>query len=114
MATLYYEEFDPALKFYETVLGPVGYAEGDRTRGWQVGRGWLTILRGKKGNPQNMELMFELKEVEEVEVLYKAFVEAGARGEAPSDQLMYNPVSYCLVTDPFGVDLVIFSRLDIK
>jgi len=32
-------------------------------------------------------------------------------GLDPSDQLMYEPIRRCPVTDPVGTELMIFSRL---
>jgi len=93
-------------------LGPAGYQEGDSTRGWWIGAGWLTFLRGKLGNPRNVEISFELETVQEAEALQRAFIAAGAKGPAPSDQLMYVPVRSCPVTDPFGVDVMIFAALE--
>jgi len=50
--------------------------------------------------------------VQESEALQRAFIAAGAKGPAPSDQLMYVPVRSCPVTDPFGVDVMIFAALE--
>lgn len=85
--TMYFEEYHSAIAFYERILGPPSYVEGDGTRGWPIGNGWLTLLKGKKGNPQNIEITFELESVEEAEALQRDFIAAGARGQAPSDQL---------------------------
>jgi hypothetical protein len=110
--TLFYEAFDQAEAFYEAVLGPAGYQEGDHTRGWKIGMGWLTLLKGNKGNPTNVELAFELETPEEAETMQRDFIQAGGSGPAPSDQLMYIPVRSCPVTDPFGVDIMIFAPLN--
>jgi hypothetical protein len=110
--TLYYEDFKSAVTFYEQVLGPVGYQEGDNTRGWAIGNGWLTLLRGKQGNPRNMEISFKMESVEAAEALQQAFIQAGAKGSPPSDQLMFVPVRICPVIDPFGVDVMIFAERD--
>lgn len=109
--TLYYQDFEAAVAFYTQVLGPAGYQEGDSTRGWRIGAGWLTFLRGKQDNPRNVEITFEMETVQEAEKLQQAFITAGASGSAPSDQLMYAPVRICPVTDPFGVDIMIFAAL---
>jgi hypothetical protein len=110
-ATLYYEDFEDAVLFYESVLGPPTYLEGDGTRGWPIGAGWLTLLRGEQGNPRNVEITFELESVVEAEGLQRAFIAAGAEGPAPTDQLMYRPVRSCPVTDPFGVEIMITCPL---
>ena len=111
-ATLYFEDFEAAIAFYESVLGPPGYAEGEGTRGWPIGTGWLTLLRGKQGNPRNVEITFELETVEKAEALQSAFIAAGAKGLAPSDQLMYRPIRSCPVIDPFGTQIMVISPLD--
>lgn len=108
--TLYYQDFEAAVAIYEQVLGQAGYQEGTDTRGWCIGSGWLTLLRGKHGNPQNVEISFELDTPEAAAALQQAFIKAGALGTAPSDQLMYAPVRICQVTDPFGVDVMIFAK----
>jgi len=110
-ATLYFKDLEAAVAFYERVLGPASYAEADGTRGWPIGTGWLTFLQGKKGNPKNVEITFELDTVAEAEALQRAFIEAGATGPAPSDQLMYRPVRSCPVVDPFGLEVMIISPL---
>lgn len=110
-ATLYFEDFAEASAFYERVLGPPVYVEGDGTKGWQVGSGWLTLLRGTQGNPQNVEITLELQTAIEAEALQREFIAAGARGPAPSDQLMYRPVRACPVIDPFGMEIMIIGPL---
>ncbi len=111
-ATLYYQDWATALAFYEAVLGPPVYVEGADTRGWPIGTGWLTLLRGSQGNPRNVEVTLELDTVAEAEALQRAFIAAGARGPSPSDQLMYRPVRSCPVVDPFGLEIMIISPLE--
>jgi hypothetical protein len=110
-ATLFFEDFGPAIAFYERVLGPPSYVEGTGTRGWPIGSGWLTILKGQSGNPQNVEITFELETIEEAEALQQDFIAAGAKGPAPSDQLMYRPVRSCPVVDPFGLEILVVAPL---
>ena len=112
--TLYFEEFKAAIAFYATVLGPPSYVGGEGTRGWSIGTGWLTLLRGKQGNPRNVEITFELETVEEAEALQSAFIAAGATGPAPSDQLMYRPVRSCPVVDPFGTEIMVICSLTVE
>jgi hypothetical protein len=109
--TLFYEDYESAIAYYEQVLGPPAYVEGKGTRGWRIGDGWLTLLWGKAGNPCNVEVTFVVATPQEAKSLQSAFIEAGGKGEHPSDQLMYEPIRYCPVTDPFGVDLLIISPL---
>ncbi|MEJ2262795.1 MAG: hypothetical protein P8X95_05080 [Anaerolineales bacterium] len=112
--TLYFEEYDAAVEYYRQVLGPPAYVEGEGTRGWPVGSGWLTLLRGKSGNPRNVEVTFRLDTPEQAEKLQRAFIEAGGEGPSPSDQLMYEPVRSCPVRDPFGTDILVISPLQIE
>jgi len=109
--TLFYEDYEAAIVYYEQVLGSPAYVEGKVTRGWQIGDGWLTLLWGKSGNPLNVEVTFMVETPEEAEALQGTFIEAGGKGESPSDQLMYIPIRYCAVTDPFGTALLIISPL---
>ncbi len=46
--TLYFEDYQAAIGFYEEVLGPPTYVEGGGTRGWPIGDGWLTLLQGTR------------------------------------------------------------------
>ncbi|MCB0195682.1 MAG: hypothetical protein KDJ65_27270 [Anaerolineae bacterium] len=109
--TLYFEEFEAAVAYYQQALGPAVYAEGEGTRGWPIGTGWLTLLRGKSGAPQNVEITFQMETPQEAERLQQAFIAAGGKGMPPSNQLMYEPIRSCPVRDPFGTELLIISRL---
>jgi len=109
--TLFYQDYAPAIAYYERVLGPPAYVEGEGTRGWRVGQGWLTLLKGESGNPRNLEITFVVSSPAQAEALQRAFVEAGGAGQAPSDELMYEPIRYCAVIDPFGTALLIISSL---
>ena len=110
--TLFYEDYQAATAYYEIVLGPPAYVEGVGTRGWPIGEGWLTLLQGKSGNPTNLEVTFVVATPEEADALQRAFIKAGGEGPAPSDELMYKPIRYCAVTDPFGVSLLIISPIE--
>jgi hypothetical protein len=109
--TLYFADYDAAIAYYARVLGPPAYVEGDSTRGWPMGDGWLTLLRARSGSPRNVEITLPVATPAEAERLQRAFLEAGGEGPAPSDQLMYEPVRFCPVRDPFGTELVIISPL---
>jgi len=109
--TLFFEDFDAAIDYYIEVLGPPAYVEGEGTRGWQIGVTWLTLLKGNAGNPKNVEFNIVMKKPQEAESLQADFIEAGGQGEPPSDQLMYEPVRFCPVQDPFGTNILIFSPL---
>ena len=108
---LFFSEIEAALAFYTEVLGEPGYAEGTGTRGWAIGSSFLTLLRGGDGAPRNTEIGFLMETPDEAERLHAAFIGAGGSGEAPTDQLMYEPIRYCPVTDPFGTDLLIYAAL---
>jgi hypothetical protein len=110
--TLYYEDFEAAISYYENALGLPGYVEGKGTRGWRIGSGWLTILMGNNGNPRNVEISFEMETPAQAEKLQKAFIQAGGKGDSPTDELMYVPIRSCPVIDPFGTDVLVFSRLN--
>ena len=109
-STLFYEDYQAAIAYYEKVLGPPAYVEGKGTRGWRIGGGWLTLFQGKSGNPTNVEITFEVATPDEAEALQRSFIEAGGNGPAPSDELMYEPIRSCPVTDPFGTHLLIYAR----
>jgi hypothetical protein len=110
--TLFFETFTKAVAYYTEVLGSPGYVEGAWTRGWRIGNGWLTILKGKSGNPANVEITLEVETVEQAEKLQSAFINAGGKGTPPSNQMMYVPIRACPVTDPFGTELLIICKLD--
>jgi len=110
--TLFIEDFAAAIAHYERVLGPPAYVQGEGTRGWRIGDGWLTLLKGSEGGPSNVEFTLELETAEEAEKLQKAFIEAGGEGPAPSDQLMYEPIRSCPVVDPFGTEIMIIGPLE--
>ena len=110
--TLYFQQYQEALDFYSLVLGPPNYKEGEFTHGWRIGSGWLTLLKGCEGRPQNVELSMIMATPEEAERLQQAFIAAGGIGQEPADVLMYDAVHVCPVKDPFGTEIMIFSRYD--
>ena len=109
--TLFFSDYEAAVDYYTRVLGPPAYMEGAGTRGWRLGNTWLTLLEWKKGSPRNVEFNIVMKTSQEAERLQSAFIEAGGNGEPPADQLMYEPVRFCPVVDPFGTNILILSRL---
>lgn len=108
---LYFEEYEAAVDYYTNVLGPPSYVEGEYTKGWRLGEAWLTLFPSESGNPQNVEIHILMKTPQDAESLQKAFIASGGTGEAPSDQLMYEPLRFCPVKDPFGTSFIIASRL---
>ncbi len=109
--TLYFAEYANAVAFYTEVLGDPVYVEGTGTRSWRIGSAWLTLLQGGDGAPRNTEISFLLDSPAEAERLWRSFIEAGATGTEPSDQLMHRPVRAGFAIDPFGTELMIFAPL---
>ena len=109
--TLYFSDYEAAVAYYTQVLGKPAYVEGTGTRGWRLGNTWLTLLKGKSGNPQNVELNIIMQTAEEADRLQAAFIAAGGVGEPPSEELMYEPVRFCSVQDPFGTNILIICPL---
>lgn len=110
-ASICVADFEGALSYYTRVLGPPEYVEGDDTRGWRLGKAWLTLFPAQTGGPQNADIQLELTTPEEAERLHGALIEAGGAGPAPSDELMYIPMRFCSVTDPFGTQWVVYAPL---
>lgn len=110
-ATLFYQDYERAIAFYSEVLGPPAYVEGAGTKSWILGDTWLTLLRGTNGNPTNIEVPFVAASPAEADRLQAAFIAAGGSGPEPIDTLMGEPVRYCPVTDPLGVELLVYSPL---
>lgn len=110
-ATLFFSDYAAAVDYYRRVLGPPAYVEGTSTHGWQIGSTWLTLLEGETGNPRNVEITIVMQSPEEADRLQAALIEAGGKGEPASDQLMYAPVRFCPVIDPFGTQILIICPL---
>jgi len=108
---LFINDYEAAVAYYSKVLGSPAYVEGKFTNGWRIGDIWLTLFPSKAGSPKNTEIHFLVNSPEEADRLHKAFIDAGGKGEPPSDQLMYEPIRYCSVQDPFGTNILVVSRL---
>jgi len=108
---LYFEDYEKALNYYTAILGPPNYIEGKFTHGWGLGNSWLTIFPSKEGDPKNVELTINMPSPEEAERLHQAFIDSGGAGDPPSNQLMYEPIRYCAVKDPFGTEIIVISPL---
>lgn len=113
--SLYFKEFEAAVKFYSQVFGPPMYEEDNgQTLGWRMGSTWLTFFPSKYGtkpdsNPCNTEFTIQVSSPGEVDALFQALVDAGAKiGQEPVDSRMYERMRYAYVDDPFGV------RIDIS
>jgi hypothetical protein len=105
--TLFFSDYGAAVDFYQKVLGPPAYLEGEYTRGWRIGDTWLTLLKGRDGSPRNVEVMLVMQSAEQVELLKMAILAAGGEAGEVSDQLMYEPVLLCSTRDPFGTEILI-------
>lgn len=46
--TLYFEYYEAAVAYYQKVLGPPAYIEGEGTKGWQIGTTWLKAPRATR------------------------------------------------------------------
>ncbi|MCB2223510.1 MAG: hypothetical protein KQH83_04970 [Actinobacteria bacterium] len=108
---LFVAPYAEAVAFYTRVLGPPGYVEGDTTRGWRIGSAWLTLFPAREGAPSNTEIGIVMETPGEADRLHAAFLAAGATGEAPTDQLMYEPIRSCPLIDPFGTRLLVYAPL---
>ena len=83
--SLYYEDFQGGIAFYEDVFGPPeNLDENGPIYGWRMGSTWLTVFSSKDGtkvvsNPQNAEFAFQESAPEEVDALYEALIVAGRK-----------------------------------
>lgn len=116
--SLYTRDFHQATAFYTRVFGePESIYEKKTTYGWRMGATWLTIFDGDKaglqdGNPSNTEFAVQVSALEEVDQLYQALMEAGAKScMSPEDTAMYQPMRFCYVDDPFGVRIDVYYPL---
>jgi uncharacterized glyoxalase superfamily protein PhnB len=116
--SLYYQDFQAAIDFYTEVLGtPENVDEGMEIIGWRMGATWLTLFPSKESphpgsNPRNAEFAIQVATPDEVDALYQAFIEAGAKkGWEPFDTEMYETMRFSYVDDPFGVRIDIICPL---
>lgn len=109
---LYLQDYQAALDFYTEVLGQPAYVEGEFTHGWQLGNAWLTLFPAQEGKPSSVEVHLKMAAPGDVDKLHAAFLAAGAEGPEPSDELMYEPLRFAMVTDPFGTQFLIVAKRD--
>lgn len=109
--SLYVQPYADAIAFYSGLFGAPQYIEGDSVHGWQLGEAWFTLFPSKAGNPRNVDIGLFMDSREKVDELFAEFVSAGAKGEAPIDTLMYEPVYVAFLRDPFSLDWSIIYRL---
>lgn len=117
--SLYVQDLPAAIAFYSQVFGPPEVVdERKAVHGWRMGATWLTLFpgsagTGQGGNPANAEFAIRVSSVHEVDVLHRALVEAGAREYmAPEDTVMYEPMRFACVDDPFGVRIDVYCPID--
>ena len=108
--SIFVRDYDSALAYYTEVLGPPAYVEGASTHGWRIGDAWFTLFPARNEGPKRSEITIMMDSIEEAERLHADFIAAGGSGEPPSDELMYEPIRFCAVKDPFGTDLLIIAR----
>ena len=114
--SFYIKDYAKAIAFYTNVFGPPKSDE-ESIKGWQLGDTWLTLFPSKDGpepdsNPRNAEFAIQVATPEEVDHLYQALIDAGAKGGwMPEDAQMYEPMRFSYVDDPFGIRLDIYCPL---
>ncbi|MCB9135095.1 MAG: VOC family protein [Anaerolineales bacterium] len=115
--TFYLKNFEKAVAFYAKIFGPAPVSE-PRLKGWKLGDTWLTFFPAEgmnidpNTNPRNAEFAIQVGEPEQVDILYKAFLEAGAKTcMAPEDTKMYDKMRFCAVDDPFGIRVDVYCPL---
>jgi len=113
--SLYFKDDDRAIDIYSRVLGdPTVREEKGAITGWKLGDTWLTVFPAHGGteperNPCNTEFAIRVSQIEQVDRLYQAFVDAGATGSwKPENTEMYEPMRFAAVDDPFGVRIDIY------
>lgn len=113
--SLYFKDLDRALAFYSTVFGEPEVVEQDPIiYGYRMGSTWLTLFpsaggTSKESNPRNAEFAIQVTAPQEVDALYNALIAAGAVECMPvRDTVMYEPMRYGCVDDPFGVRIDVY------
>ena len=108
------KDYDNAIAYYTNVLGAPAYVEDQEVRGWQLGNSWLSLFPSTQDDARNSDVSIELEleSVAQAEELQQAMVEAGGTGTEPVDTFLYYPIRMCAVKDPFGLQWVVYSRLD--
>ena len=114
--SLYFQALADAVNFYTRIFGPPeSVDQKQETYGWRMGSTWLTLLPSRapgldpQSNPRNTEFAVQVSAAEEVDQLYEALINAGARAcMPPADTAMYEPMRFCCVDDPFGVRIDVY------
>jgi len=115
--SLYLEDFEEGIEFYSKIFGPPVYKEG-RIFGWRMGATWLTLFPSSAGtskgsNPKGTEFAVQVERPEQVDVLYKMFIDLGSKVcRVPVDTWMYEPMRFACVDDPFGVRVDFYCPIE--
>jgi len=115
--SLYLEDLDEGIEFYSKIFGPPVYKE-NRIYGWRMGATWLTLFPSSGGtctgsNPRNTEFAIQVEHPEQVDVLYKMFIDLESEMcREPEDTWMYEPMRFACVDDPFGVRVDIYCPIE--
>ena len=118
--SFYVKEFDTAVAFYTNVFG-VPQVNQERIKGWYLGNTWLTLFPSADGgvfpdsNPRNGEFAVQVGSPEQVDILFNAMVDAGAKPFwEPKDGEMYEKMRFSCVDDPVGIRVDIICPLPIE
>jgi len=116
--SIYIQDLSEAIEFYSQVFGvPENLEEGSKIYGWRMGATWLTLFPSKDGthndsNPRNCEFAIQVSHPDEVDSLYNAQIDAGAKNcWSPEDTSMYERMRFSCVDDPFGVRIDVYYPL---
>jgi uncharacterized glyoxalase superfamily protein PhnB len=115
--SFYLKDFDKAVAFYTKIFG-LSHNPEPRIQGWKLGDTWLTLFPAEDlghdpdANPRNAEFAIQVAMPEQVDVLYHAFLDAGAKSlMPPEDTEMYDKMRFCAVDDPFGIRVDVYCPL---
>lgn len=115
--SFYIKDYDTAVAFYSRVFGPP-QSDAPRIKGWKLGDTWLTLFPSEDmghdpdGNPRNAEFAIQVAAPAQVDVLYNALLDAGAKTcMEPKDTEMYDPMRFCCVDDPVGIRVDVYCPI---
>jgi uncharacterized glyoxalase superfamily protein PhnB len=115
--SFYVKDYETAIAFYTQVFGPP-QSDKPRIKGWKLGDTWLTLFpstdmgHDPEANPRNAEFAIQVATPEQVDALYHALLEAGAKVcMEPKDTEMYDPMRFCCVDDPVGIRIDVYCPI---
>ena len=115
--SFYVKDYHIAVDFYTQVFGP---PQNDtlRIKGWKMGDTWLTLFPSEDmghdpdANPRNTEFAIQVTMPEQVDALYTALLEAGAKNcMEPEDTRMYEPMRFACVDDLVGIRIDVYCLI---